>query len=159
MATRTCERCTEPLAQRARRDARYCSGRCRVAMHRARRHSPIPRQLLTPTDGAPHALELHDDVVCLALPGTLAGGQPLTALAYLLRRLPATWVDVAPNGAGLHVWGTTTRPAPARPRTRGRGLVFKLHRAGDVVPVTGTPWSTSSPRLAQLDDVLEWLGL
>ncbi|MFB6875680.1 DNA primase [Streptomyces sp. NPDC056323] len=40
MTTRTCEHCAEPMPITARADARYCSGRCRVAAHRARRTAP-----------------------------------------------------------------------------------------------------------------------
>lgn len=36
-STRTCAHCHQPLAWDARSDARYCSVRCRVAAHRARR--------------------------------------------------------------------------------------------------------------------------
>lgn len=43
MATRTCERCAEQLPTLARRHARYCSTRCRVAAHRAR--SRVPAEL------------------------------------------------------------------------------------------------------------------
>ena len=38
--TRTCEQCPGPMPIMARADARYCSGRCRVAAHRARRTIP-----------------------------------------------------------------------------------------------------------------------
>ncbi|GGX01997.1 bifunctional DNA primase/polymerase [Streptomyces chryseus] len=40
MTTRTCEHCPGPMPITARADARYCSGRCRVAAHRARRTLP-----------------------------------------------------------------------------------------------------------------------
>lgn len=43
MALPRCERCDEPLKARARADARFCSTRCRVAAHRARR--TIPREM------------------------------------------------------------------------------------------------------------------
>lgn len=40
METPRCEHCDEPMPITARRHARYCSGRCRVAAHRARRRIP-----------------------------------------------------------------------------------------------------------------------
>ncbi|MFJ5923865.1 DNA primase [Kitasatospora sp. NPDC092948] len=40
MVTRACERCGGELPLLARRDARYCSGRCRTAACRARRAVP-----------------------------------------------------------------------------------------------------------------------
>lgn len=40
METPRCEQCLEPLRITARRHARYCSTRCRVAAHRARRTLP-----------------------------------------------------------------------------------------------------------------------
>ncbi|WP_329151239.1 bifunctional DNA primase/polymerase [Streptomyces sp. NBC_01456] len=40
MKTRRCERCDEQLGARHAHNARYCSGRCRVAAHRARRTLP-----------------------------------------------------------------------------------------------------------------------
>ncbi|MFI6465680.1 DNA primase [Streptomyces sp. NPDC050538] len=44
MATPTCEHCLEPLPITARRHARYCSTRCRVAAHRVRRRT-LPDEL------------------------------------------------------------------------------------------------------------------
>ncbi|MFC6885304.1 MULTISPECIES: bifunctional DNA primase/polymerase [Actinomadura] len=46
MTDRTCEHCGEGLALLARADARYCSTRCRMAAHRARRHQ-VPAELRT----------------------------------------------------------------------------------------------------------------
>ncbi|SFK73441.1 bifunctional DNA primase/polymerase [Streptomyces pini] len=40
MNTRRCEHCGEHLAARHAHNARFCSGRCRVAAHRARRTIP-----------------------------------------------------------------------------------------------------------------------
>jgi primase-polymerase (primpol)-like protein len=40
MNTRRCEHCDEHLGARHAHNARYCSGRCRVAAHRARRTIP-----------------------------------------------------------------------------------------------------------------------
>ncbi|MFD0078221.1 DNA primase [Streptomyces sp. NPDC127166] len=40
MPTPTCDRCADPLPITARADARYCSGRCRMAACRARRTVP-----------------------------------------------------------------------------------------------------------------------
>lgn len=40
MTSRPCERCSGELPLRARRDARFCSTRCRVAAHRARPRVP-----------------------------------------------------------------------------------------------------------------------
>jgi primase-polymerase (primpol)-like protein len=40
MTTPTCQHCAGPMPITARSDARYCSGRCRVAAHRARRAVP-----------------------------------------------------------------------------------------------------------------------
>ncbi|MFJ9468340.1 bifunctional DNA primase/polymerase [Streptomyces caniferus] len=40
MNTRRCEHCDEQLGARHAHNARYCSGRCRVAAHRARRIIP-----------------------------------------------------------------------------------------------------------------------
>lgn len=44
MNTRTCTHCQAEIDWRARADARYCSGACRVAAHRARR-DPVPAEL------------------------------------------------------------------------------------------------------------------
>lgn len=43
--TPTCEHCAEPLPILARRHARFCSTRCRVAAHRKRHAEPIPAEL------------------------------------------------------------------------------------------------------------------
>lgn len=40
-----CQHCAEPLPVLARRHAKFCSGRCRVAAHRARHRQPIPLEL------------------------------------------------------------------------------------------------------------------
>jgi primase-polymerase (primpol)-like protein len=42
IATRTCERCHQPINWAVRGDAHFCSVRCRVAAHRARHASDCP---------------------------------------------------------------------------------------------------------------------
>ncbi|MER5903025.1 DNA primase [Streptomyces mirabilis] len=42
MKTKRCERCREPLSARHAHNARFCSGRCRMAAHRASRKQADP---------------------------------------------------------------------------------------------------------------------
>ncbi|MFJ4768450.1 DNA primase [Streptomyces uncialis] len=47
MNTRRCERCGEHLSARHSHRARFCSVRCRMAAHRARKRDATPRELRT----------------------------------------------------------------------------------------------------------------
>jgi hypothetical protein len=99
LAERRCESCRAPLPTTARRDRRYCNGRCRAAASARRRREAqaaagtgigagvLPPELQAALD---HALEEHRLVARVAA----AAPTNWRAAAWLLsRRFPDRWGD------------------------------------------------------------------
>jgi primase-polymerase (primpol)-like protein len=99
---RACDRCRGPLPRRARVDARFCSTRCRVAAHRARRAgTPVPVELRS----RPRWVRWSQRKVPLTAGGRVASSTD-----------PSTW----------GTWGETTAA------TAGVGVGFVLNGDGIV---------------------------
>lgn len=136
-----CEHCAGPLAIMHRRDARFCSTRCRVAAHRARNR--VPQEMvkrdrwvrrsrrkvpLTPAGRAASSTDATtwcsyrdarrskvgaglgfvlngDGIACIDLDHCVDGGVIAPWAQRILDKLPPTYVEISPSGAGLHVFG------------------------------------------------------
>lgn len=79
-----------------------------------------------------------DGIICIDLDHCFADGRPTSAAQLLLDRLPVTYVEVSPSGAGLHIWGYGA-VAHGRRTTTVDGLAVEVYGTGRYMTVTGKP--------------------
>lgn len=102
--------------------------------------------------GIGYVLADGDGIVCLDLDHVIDGGRLDPAAERLLARIPATYIEVSPSGAGLHVWGRGHLPCGRR--TRVDGVAVEAYGSGRYITVTGQRWQSAPSRLADLSEVL-----
>lgn len=172
------------MPTRARRDARYCSTRCRVAAHRSRppaemtarnrwvRHSkgvPVNEQCRTiawsraENHRSYREVCRHQHGIVLAGDGLAVidlddcldeHGQPAAWARNILAAVPNTWVERSRSGRGLHIWGHGHIPRGRRLRDGVRKV--ELYSSGRFVAVTGRTYR--GPRsLASIQTIMESL--
>lgn len=92
-----------------------------------------------------------DGIVCLDLDHCLVDGA-LTAWAQgVLDRCPATYVEVSPSGAGLHIWGRSELSSGRVVRVPGGSI--EMYPSGRYITVTGCRYRASVSRLGDLSAV------
>jgi len=164
---------------------RFCSTRCRVASHRARRvpaemvarrrwvswapdKRPVMPGGLPASSTDPGTWVSWDGVRSLGRRGFVLGGgigcidldgclDEAGRLDPVVAHLvPAgTYVEVSPSGRGLHVWGWLPEGRGRRFRVGGVGV--EVYSAGRYVTVTGRRWSGAPLVLADLRPVVAGL--
>ncbi|MBI0293303.1 DNA primase [Streptomyces sp. PRKS01-29] len=196
MKTKRCEHCREHLGARHAHNARYCSGRCRMAAcrKRQRQSDPVPaamqrqRQWVRRTErkvplavsaakvapasstdpstwatyatakrstagaGLGFVLRSVDRFVCIDLDHALLDGRLRPWAREIVDRLPATYIEVSPSGAGLHIWGYGTVGRGRRMR-RGDAAV-EVYDRGRYITVTREPFENAPSRLADVSKVI-----
>lgn len=184
MASPRCSHCSEPMSARARADARYCSGRCRVAAHRASNRPPAELRQL------PRWVRHTARKVPLTVEGKAASSvDPTTWATYAatVRSKVGAGAGFALNGDGivcldldhclnegvLTDWaaGLLSRlpstyievsPSGTGLHVWGHGTVvrgrrlenFEVYGTGRYITVTGRRWADAPSRLANLDHVI-----
>jgi predicted nucleic acid-binding Zn ribbon protein len=130
---RACEVCGEALFGNARQ--RYCSTRCRVSAHRARRRTPHLRLV----DVAPLAqVELDEDEderlqaalltgTCRRTDSIAVRGRPSAARSLVVNRAPGVWTSSAAVGLA----GTARSLSPDARSRRSSAHVLPLVGQGD----------------------------
>lgn len=87
---------------------------------------------------------LGDGIGCIDLDHCLTDGRLASWAADLLDRLPVTYVEVSPSGAGLHVWGLI-------PEGPGRKVGdVEVYSVGRYITVTGERFGDCPSSLADL---------
>jgi len=198
MFPRTCQHCLKPLPCTARSDARFCSGRCRVAAHRDRhtadsasvlpsairdrarwirheRKRPITvtgraasstnartwstyeaARASTVGDGLGFVLD-GDGIIGIDIDGCIENGNLAPWAARILADAPATYAEVSPSGAGLHLFGFGRLPAGRVVHVAG-GTV-ECYSRGRYLTVTGQRFEGAPSTLAPLGDFIASLTM
>lgn len=90
--------------------------------------------------------------MCIDLDHALLDGELRPWARRIVDRLPETYIEVSPSGAGLHVWGFGSVERGRRIR-RGDSSV-EVYDRGRYITVTRQPFENAPSRLADLTRVI-----
>lgn len=102
--------------------------------------------------GLGFVLTAEDRVVCIDLDHALVDGVLAPWARRIVDRVPDTYIEVSPSGAGLHVWGYGVVGRGRRMR-KGESSV-EVYDRGRYITVTREPFENAPSVLADLSKVI-----